>query len=231
MYVLVTLADVVEIKPHDFGKPSERAIEDWINDKYADKVLNEIGLCVGFHSLIKSSEGLIGHGDGLVSVNVDFRLIVFRPFKGEIIMGTITNCDPQDGIFMSTEFFDDIQVPPSVLPENTVFEPEQGVFIWKYKDEEDPEQVTEYYFDKAEKCLMRIEMEQWVENQVQQTQEEQLDLAEEQTRASNLQRAPYSIQASMMHAGTGPKIWWLDAEVNEDGDVQPEADAGEVVAA
>lgn len=218
----VILADVVEIKPHDFGKPSQRAIEDWINDKYADKVLNEIGLCVGFHSLIKSSEGLIGHGDGIVSVNVDFRLIVFRPFKGEIIMGTITSCDPQDGIFMSTEFFDDIQVPPSVLPENTAFDTEQEVFIWRYQDEEDPEQVTEYYFDKAEKCLMRIETEQWNDVTPQQAQEEEGEGTEGQSRAANLQKAPYSIQASMMHAGTGPKIWWLDAVADEEPETADE---------
>ena len=64
--------------------------------------------------ILKTSDGLIGHGTGIVNVNgkqtspfqnskliiqnlasnvhlVEFRLIVFRPFKGEIILGKISS--------------------------------------------------------------------------------------------------------------------------------------------
>lgn len=33
------------------------------------KVIQKIGLCIGFYDLLKSSDGLIGHGTGLVNVN------------------------------------------------------------------------------------------------------------------------------------------------------------------
>jgi hypothetical protein len=68
---------------------------------------------------------------------VEFRLIVFRPFKGEIIVGTISNAS-RDGIksqlklstyrtrsrqannhLVSTQFFGDIHVPPQLLFPNT----------------------------------------------------------------------------------------------------------------
>lgn len=157
-------------------------------------------------------------------------MIVYRPFKGEIIMGTITNSDPQDGIFLSTEFFDDIQVPPSVLPEHTVYDPEQELFIWKYPDDNDPEQITEYYFDKAEKCLMRVEQEQFNDiNANPDNDEPEAQEDDSTSRASLLKKAPYSLQCSMMHAGTGPKLWWIDAAVDEDGDVVPDEKAGETV--
>lgn len=78
------------------------------------KVIQKIGLCVSFYDLLESSDGLIGHGTGLVNVNgmlvqessqplclrlstetnlpiVKFRLIVFRPFKGEIMLGKISS--------------------------------------------------------------------------------------------------------------------------------------------
>lgn len=206
---------MVQIKPHEFSKPSIRAIEDWINEKYADKVLQDIGLCVGFHSLIKSSEGLIGHGDGIVSINVDFRLVVFRPFKGEIIMGTITSSDPNDGIYLSTEFFDDIQVPPSVLPEGTVFDPEQEVFIWQYHEEGNAEPVA-YYFDRVETCLLRVEAEEWHDQSpTQQQKGDDMDIDDGVTRGTLLRKAPYRLQGSMMHAGTGPKIWWLPEDAQD----------------
>lgn len=56
------------------------------------------------YDLLKASDGLIGHGNGNLNVKgmiiglavnsanveaVEFRMIVFRPFKGEIIEGTI----------------------------------------------------------------------------------------------------------------------------------------------
>jgi DNA-directed RNA polymerase III subunit RPC8 len=72
-------------------------------------VIQKIGLCVSFYDLLESSDGLIGHGTGLVNVNgkpklisytslnmanhepVKFRMIVFRPFKGEIMLGKISS--------------------------------------------------------------------------------------------------------------------------------------------
>lgn len=42
-------------------------------------------------------DGIIGYGTGEANVNVEFRLIVFRPFKGEIILGDIASSD-EEGI-------------------------------------------------------------------------------------------------------------------------------------
>jgi DNA-directed RNA polymerase III subunit RPC8 len=83
-----TISDLVQIRPEDFSKFSAVAIEDNINEKYANKVsinstlsskkvltryfrqvIQKIGLCIGFYDLLKSSDGLIGHGTGLVNVN------------------------------------------------------------------------------------------------------------------------------------------------------------------
>jgi DNA-directed RNA polymerase III subunit RPC8 len=82
--------------------------------------------------LLESSDGLIGHGTGLVNVNVKFRLIVFRPFKGEILLGKISSAT-QQGIksmqlsqarghythankkAVGVEFFNDILIPPDLL--------------------------------------------------------------------------------------------------------------------
>lgn len=36
-------------------------------------------------------DGIIGYGTGKANVNVEFRLVVFRPFKGEIILGQISS--------------------------------------------------------------------------------------------------------------------------------------------
>ena len=209
----------MQIAPSDLGRPSARAIEDWINAKYADRVLHKIGLCLGFHSLISSSEGLIGHGTGTININVDFRLIVFRPFKGEILQGTIAHSDPRDGIWLSMDFFEDLQVPPSVLFDPTEYrqEGEDGMFVWKSEDAEAEGGFNEYYFDKNEKCLCRVEMEQWHDLSPQMQQQTSQKFANGEANGNGdgegedeePRKQPYSVQASMMHSGLGPKLWWL----------------------
>jgi hypothetical protein len=63
------IADLVQIHPEDFNKEASQAIEDNINAKYANKVIQKIGLCICLFDLLSASEGLIGHGTGLVNVN------------------------------------------------------------------------------------------------------------------------------------------------------------------
>lgn len=67
--VQTKVADLVQIAPEDFSKQSAVAIEDNINAKYSNKVIQNIGLCICFYDLLWASEGLIGHGTGLVNVN------------------------------------------------------------------------------------------------------------------------------------------------------------------
>lgn len=117
MFILTKFQDLVQIAPHEFYKKSRDIIEDKINEKYANKVVQRVGLCVCMWDLTKCSEGLIGFGSGNVNVDVEFRMIVFRPFKGEILAARIKQNTPT-GIVLSTEFFDDIFVPETMLFEN-----------------------------------------------------------------------------------------------------------------
>ena len=214
----VSLADVVQIHPADFGKPSARAIEDFINAKYSDKVIHKVGLCLGFHSIISTSEGLIGHGTGIVNVNVDFRIIVFRPFRGEIVAATISHSNPIKGIYLSHDFFEDVVVPPETLFENTEWgHDDQGVaaFIWRPKNDESGE-TNDYYFDRAEECLYRVEEEQWRDLTPNMVAPTQPFVASEQ-EDTGVRKIPYLLRGSMMLTGLGPTLWWSGDDDVEEG--------------
>jgi DNA-directed RNA polymerase III subunit RPC8 len=201
----VTIADVVQILPKDFSKPSSRAIEDFINAKYADKVIHKIGLCVGFHSLISASEGLIGHGTGIVNVNVDFRLIVFRPFKGEIIRGSIAH-STEAGLHMSMGFFEDTYVASQFMFSPSTWEvDETGQKTWIWHADGEP-----CYFDRLEKCLMRVEQEKWHDLSPQMRQSVDADDEGKDEKADR--PSPYKLVASMTFSGLGPDLWWLGEE-------------------
>ncbi|EQK99429.1 RNA polymerase III, subunit Rpc25 [Ophiocordyceps sinensis CO18] len=46
MFILTKISDLVQIAPEDFAKHSIVAIEDNINAKYSNKVIQKIGLCI-----------------------------------------------------------------------------------------------------------------------------------------------------------------------------------------
>lgn len=172
-------------------------------------MIHKIGLCIGFHSLISASEGLIGHGTGIVNVNVDFKLIVFRPFKGEIIRATITQSTPS-GIELSTDFYDDLVVPPETLFDNTSWEKDDAntwTFVWRADDGAGG--TNDFYFDNSESCLLRIEEEQWHDLSPD-------ALKEEDEEGTESRLPPYRIRGSMMHSGLGPTLWWV-GEGDEEG--------------
>lgn len=191
---------MIQISPQEFEKPSAQAIEDNINAKYADKVIHKHGLCLGLYDILSTSEGLIGHGTGIVNVNVDFRLIVFRPFKGEILQGRIMS-NNDSGIRISMDFFDDIVIPgPHMLFENTVFNAAEDAWVWTTED------GHELFFDRNETVRFRVEAETWTDLSPEK-QAPPGEEAEEEDRKS-----PYQIIGSMQQSGLGPLLWWDQGE-------------------
>ncbi|KAJ5088196.1 DNA-directed RNA polymerase III subunit 22.9 kDa [Penicillium angulare] len=192
MFILTTISDLIQIAPQDFSKFSAVAIEDNINEKYANKVIQKIGLCISFYDLLESSDGLIGHGTGLVNVNVKFRMIVFRPFKGEIMLGKIAS-GTELGIKIGVEFFNDILIPPELLLPGAKFDYSDQVWTW------DNDDGTTLYFDVGELVRFRIEAEEW---------HDQIPNGPDSDQTVTERKAPYSIIGSMQMGGLGPITWW-----------------------
>ncbi|KAJ1333868.1 DNA-directed RNA polymerase III subunit RPC8 [Microdochium nivale] len=231
MFILTKIADLVQIKPAEFSKASRVAIEDNINAKYANRVIQKIGLCICMYDLLWASEGLIGHGTGMVNVNgmfpwnlggaqfffrqgfqstvlsclaekliaqgtdsllVEFRLMVFRPFKGETLLGKISSATP-DGIHVRTEFFEEIFVPYKELPENTEFDHNEQAWTWIVDEER-------MYYDKNEMVRLQVIDEAWNDQIPDSAEQEALDKAKKVS--------PYSVTGSMLKEGLGVCLWW-----------------------
>lgn len=64
MFVLSEIDDTVKIVPSDFKKENVIAITDVLNQKYANKVVQDVGLCICVHDILSTSEGLILYLDG-----------------------------------------------------------------------------------------------------------------------------------------------------------------------
>ncbi|KAJ2151141.1 DNA-directed RNA polymerase III complex subunit Rpc25, partial [Coemansia sp. RSA 562] len=89
MFVLTVLRDTLKIVPEDFRKTREQALKDAINEKYANRVLHDVGLCILVHDLVEIDEGFVQHSEGWIWIKVKFRMIVFRPFRDEVLVGRV----------------------------------------------------------------------------------------------------------------------------------------------
>ncbi|KAL8657898.1 MAG: hypothetical protein Q9226_001471, partial [Calogaya cf. arnoldii] len=200
-----TISDLVQISPEDFQKPSAESIEDNLNAKYANKVVQKIGLCICVYDILSASDGLIGHGTGIVNVNVECRLIVFRPFKGEIVAGRISSAS-EDGMRIALDFFDDIFVPSNLLFPDSSFNSQEQCWVWSNEGQE-------YFYDKTDWVRFRVEQEHW-------TDLSPVAPSLRETAAYMERKSPYSITASMMQAGLGPVSIMNQFPVFDDGDVE-----------
>lgn len=89
MFILVKIKDKIRIDPNSFEKDFITAIKDEIHNKYSKKVLLNVGLCISIYDFVEIGDPYIIPGDGATYNEVVFRMMVFKPFLGESLIGTI----------------------------------------------------------------------------------------------------------------------------------------------
>ncbi len=116
MFLIATLEDNVRVLPADFAKVPSAAVTDELNKKYANKVVHGLGLGIRVFDIASISDPIVlACKDGAYQCRVVFRLAVFKPFKGEILVGKVKDGSKAQGIKVTLGFFDDIVIPPAFL--------------------------------------------------------------------------------------------------------------------
>lgn len=108
MFILSTLSDTIFIPSSSFTRvdPSSSAsssaqiaptslssLSQALNAKYANRVIPDVGLCICLFDVLEASEGRVKWGDGGLWHKCRFRLAVFRPFVGEVLVGKVMSSD------------------------------------------------------------------------------------------------------------------------------------------
>lgn len=194
MFILSEISDLIRIPPSALNVPIQHSISDELNKKYANKIIANLGLVITIWDILDIKDGLLKPGDGGSYVEVRFRSIVWKPFRGEILTGWVTECTAK-GIKVRMEFFDEIWIPKDFLFENCKYsELEQA---WIYLLDE-----NELFIDVNEKIRFRVEEENFY-NVKPKLEDEQ---TEEEKKATTL--PPYTITASCQDYGMGCVSWW-----------------------
>ncbi|KAJ0111930.1 hypothetical protein Patl1_03240 [Pistacia atlantica] len=123
MFYLSKIEHTLRLPPHLLSRPLDEAIKLELENIFLDKVVANLGLCISVYDIFKIEGGFIFPGEGASTytvrsedaletmwksffVVVEFRLVVFRPFVGEIIAAKLKESDA-NGLrcfILSTDF-------------------------------------------------------------------------------------------------------------------------------
>lgn len=132
MFVVVSIEDKLRTAPEAFQRDPEDVLREEIELKYSNKVMVDVGLFVKLLDFTSVGDPYVYPAEGAAHQICVFRMITFRPFMGEILVGVILSCS-KEGLVVTMDFFDDILIPPQSLPQPCVFDAKTVKWIWKYE--------------------------------------------------------------------------------------------------
>ncbi|KAJ9468608.1 DNA-directed RNA polymerase III subunit rpc8 [Diplonema papillatum] len=206
MFILSVLKDAVKLVPELFDKDCTSALTSSINEKYAGRVVPKVGLCICVYDVISYSDALLHPGDGASFSTVTFRMVVFRPFHGEVLKGRIVESSLEKGIRVDVGFFSDVWVPPCNLRQKAVFDTEEKLWTNELEHEDGEGDGCERNY---------LELDQMARVQVVSTEfdtatkspfhENEIVLPGQKTKKAAL---PMHVVGSFNDYGLGPVEWW-----------------------
>lgn len=77
----------------DLGLPTAEAISKQLETSYLDRVIPDLGLVITLYDILEIGEGFVYHSDGGAHYSTRFRVVVFRPCLGEVLIGEVLSQD------------------------------------------------------------------------------------------------------------------------------------------
>jgi DNA-directed RNA polymerase III subunit RPC8 len=208
MFIVTKIKDKIRIDPNNFDKEYTIAIQNEIHTKYCNKVLGNVGHCVSLYEIISIGDPYIIPGDGASYTEVIFSMMIFRPFLGETLTGTIVKSDYEKGLSISLGFFYDIIIPPHLFQENTEFNSEDNIWVWKYGEDEEDEML---HLDMHEKIRFVVQSIQF-EGEESLSKPPKIDPTGIVYKPNE---APMVIYGRINESGLGCLRWWQNEQSDE----------------
>jgi DNA-directed RNA polymerase III subunit RPC8 len=211
MFTLVTIKYSVRIAPSKLALDFEECIIDELNSKFCNKIVPNCGLAIKVFDLEQVGDPLVHPGDSSMTIAVTLRMIVFRPFNGEVVVGKVRMCDEQTGISVSLGFFDDIIIPPGLMPEGCRWDAHERVWVWSFDG-------NDMFVDPEEPIRIRILSEVFTETAPTPKEVLIASMAAAQPADNHMppptpppslyNNPPYRLIASIAEDGLGLVSWW-----------------------
>jgi DNA-directed RNA polymerase III subunit RPC8 len=131
MFILSRLSDDVRVLPHDLSKRPLDAVTDVVCARYLDRIISDLGLVITLNDVEAMTGGYIYPNDGAAYFSVTIRLVIFRPFPGEVLTGKLKSSS-RDGVRVSLGFFEDVLIPEHAMQEPSFFNEGEKLWVWKF---------------------------------------------------------------------------------------------------
>lgn len=205
MFVLSQIEHNLPMPPNLLSRPLVDAIKSELERLFLDKVVANLGLCVSVYDIVAVEGGFIFPGEGCSTYKVSFRLLMFRPFTGEVLVGKISGYD-EKGLQVSLDFFSDICIPAHLMQFGTV-RGEDGRWLLKSGDDE-------LYLDIDDDIRFLVSSIKYPPIPVEQKEDDK-------------PFAPMQINGSIKGDGLGLLAWWAADEEEAEEDAEAEAEEEE----
>jgi len=220
--VLTEMRSVVRLEAADFDRELTSAVGECLNNKLSNKILKDVGLVISLWDILDVGDSFIMPGSSGSHTKVHFRLLVFRPFVDEVLVGKI-KCCTREGVYLSLGFFDDILIPSEALQHPHRFDESDQVWVWEYPAEDDDGQPTSHdlFMDPGEEIRFRVTGETFVDcspNAPDPSKPNQLDQVDSTSTGGGViggdvvdpsdKRIPFQLHASINEPGLGLLSWW-----------------------
>ncbi|CDW55608.1 DNA directed RNA polymerase III subunit RPC8 [Trichuris trichiura] len=205
MFKVYTISQVIRTEPHKLKLDFVECLKREINRQFCNKVVLDVGVCVGLYDFQEIGTSRIAHTEGCTYTDVVFRLLIFRPFVGEILYGKISQCD-DTGVWVSTLFFAEIFVSAENLPYPSNYSENESAWIWEYETDEGAAQL---YMEKG--SIVRFRVIDMTFTDVPPTESE-TDGDGSGPSSENKQAEPsFVLYGTMSECGLGCTSWWDSA--------------------
>ncbi|KAL8100714.1 uncharacterized protein LOC141682982 [Apium graveolens] len=193
MFYLSEIEHTMRVPPHLLNLPLNDAIQGELERLFLDKVVANLGLVVSVYDIKSINGGFVFPSDGASTYTVSFRLVVFRPFVGEVVTAKLLE-STTNGLRLSLGFFTDIYVPVHLMPNPSHFVADlvnkNHVFWkWEYQDEN-------YDIDGVDEIRFRVNNISYPPIPIEADKESK-------------RFAPMVITGSLDADGLGPVSWWV----------------------
>ena len=181
-----------------------------LREKYISKIIVGQGLVISIKSF-KIKSDLIVEIEGVIDIKYECCLIIFCPKEGDILYGTIVDCD-HNRIIVDCDLIKVI-VPVQQLMEPHAFHTKEQLWFWSYDGKKE-----NYYYEKNLKCKLKVlevsfktgkDIHQKIEEIMENLSEEDNAKITEEDLMKSLKREDImEIYCSMSEKGLGPIKWW-----------------------
>jgi DNA-directed RNA polymerase III subunit RPC8 len=144
MFLVFEIEAKVDCEPEKISSNFSESVMEIVEENFKGKVLKGQGVCVSVYDL-DVRETLLK--EGIFQALARVRIIVFKPFVGEVLVGKICDCNPE-GIEVDLVFCSAF-IPAAFLNETSSFDEIEGVFVWHY-DEND------LFYDRGEQIRFKV---------------------------------------------------------------------------